>query len=121
MSIHTVLRERSGRFADGIDEGIHWMGRACAWLTLLLVLLVAGDVLARYIWHVGSVAEQQLEWHLLAVVAMLSAPFTLQQDEHVRVDIFYQGFSERAQPLDQHPGVFSDRHTELGCSSPMCR
>ncbi|MGB7755039.1 MAG: TRAP transporter small permease subunit [Salinisphaera sp.] len=95
MSIHSFSRAL-GRFADGIDEGIHWMGRVCAWLTLVLVLLVAGDVLARYVWHVGSVAEQQLEWHLLAVVAMLSAPFTLQQDEHVRVDIFYQGFSERA-------------------------
>ncbi|MDA3919447.1 MAG: TRAP transporter small permease subunit [Salinisphaera sp.] len=89
------LAHAIGTLADGIDRGVHVMGRACAWLTLLLVLLVAGDVLARYIWHVGSIAEQQLEWHLLAVIAMLSAPFTLQQDENVRVDIFYQGFSER--------------------------
>ncbi|AWN16828.1 TRAP transporter small permease subunit [Salinisphaera sp. LB1] len=93
MSIQ-FFSQSLGRLADGIDGGIHWMGRICAWLTLVLVLLVASDVLARYIWHVGSVAEQQLEWHLLAVVAMLSAPFTLQQDEHVRVDIFYQSFSE---------------------------
>lgn len=82
-------------FAHRLDRGMEVMGQACAWLTLLLVLMVAGDVLARYIWHVGSVAEQQLEWHLLAVIAMLSAPFTLQQDEHVRVDIFYQGYSDR--------------------------
>lgn len=85
--------------ARHIDASIELMGRLAAWLTLLLVFLVAGDVIARYVWHVGSVAEQQLEWHVLAVIAMLSASFTLQQDEHVRVDIFYQGYSARTQRI----------------------
>jgi len=69
-------------------------GRLSSWLCLLLTLLVAGDVLARYVWHVGSVAEQELEWHVLAVIAMMGASYTLQQGEHVRVDIFYQYYSD---------------------------
>jgi TRAP-type mannitol/chloroaromatic compound transport system permease small subunit len=81
--------------AGVLDQLVAHIGRAAAWLTLILVLLVAGDVLFRYIWHVSSVAEQEFEWHVLAVIAMLGASYTLQQGEHVRVDIFYQRYSLR--------------------------
>ncbi|MEJ2363033.1 MAG: TRAP transporter small permease subunit [Gammaproteobacteria bacterium] len=95
-------RERAGsvttglaRVANVLDRCIGISGRLSSWLCLLLALMVAGDVLARYIWHVGSVAEQELEWHVLAVIAMMGASYTLQQGEHVRVDVFYQYYSER--------------------------
>ena len=83
------------RLARVLDRSIEITGRVSGWLCLLLTLMVAGDVLARYVWHVGSVAEQELEWHVLAVIAMLGASYTLQQGEHVRVDIFYQHYSDR--------------------------
>jgi TRAP-type mannitol/chloroaromatic compound transport system permease small subunit len=41
------------------------------------------------------VAGQELEWHVLAVIALMGASYTLQQGEHVRVDIFYQRYSAR--------------------------
>ncbi len=44
----------------------------------------------RYLFHSGSVALQELEWHLFALVFMLGAAYTLKHDGHVRVDIFYQ-------------------------------
>jgi len=81
--------------AGFLDHQVARIGRAAGWLTLLLVLLVAGDVLFRYLWHVSSVAEQELEWHVLAVIAMIGASYTLQQGDHVRVDIFYQHYSPR--------------------------
>jgi len=86
---------RARRLAETLDRFVERTGRASAWLTLLLVLLVAGDVGARYFWHVSSVAEQELEWHVLAVIAMLAASYTIQQGEHVRVDIFYNRYNER--------------------------
>ncbi len=89
-SVVTVL----ARVHRLLDRSIEISGRLSSWLCLLLTLLVAGEVLARYIWHVGSVAEQELEWHVLAVIAMMGASYTLQHGEHVRVDIFYQYYSE---------------------------
>ena len=83
------------RLARVLDRSIEISGRLSGWLCLLLTLMVAGDVVARYVWHVGSVAEQELEWHVLAVIAMLGASYTLQQGEHVRVDIFYQHYSDK--------------------------
>ncbi|MEW6766384.1 MAG: TRAP transporter small permease subunit [Pseudomonadota bacterium] len=84
------------RLARALDRGIEGIGRVSAWLTLLLVLLVAGNVLARYFFHLSSVATQELEWHLLALLAMLGSLYTLQQNEHVRVDLFYQRYGHRA-------------------------
>jgi TRAP-type mannitol/chloroaromatic compound transport system permease small subunit len=82
-----------GGVAGFLDHLVGRLGRATSWLTLLLVVLVAGDVLFRYVWHVSSVAEQELEWHVLAVIALLGASYTLQQGEHVRVDILYLHYS----------------------------
>lgn len=78
-----------------LDRSIELIGLASAWLTVLLVLLVAFDVGARYLFHVSWVAEQEFEWHVLAVIALMAASYTLQQGEHVRVDVFYQHYSER--------------------------
>lgn len=80
------------RPADGIERGVALLGRTTAWLILALVILVCVDVAMRYIWHTGSIAQQELQWHLLAVIAMLSAAYTFQQGDHVRVDVLYQHY-----------------------------
>jgi len=85
----------AARWGRRLDRVVELIGRATAWLTLLLVLLVAFDVGARYLLHVSWVPEQEFEWHVLAVIALLAASYTLQQGEHVRVDIFYQNYSEK--------------------------
>lgn len=87
------------RWARALDNGIERLGRVGAWLTLLLVLLIAGNVLARYFFHLSSVATQELEWHLLALLAMLGSLYTLQQNEHVQVDLFSHRYSARARLL----------------------
>ncbi|MDG4866584.1 TRAP transporter small permease subunit [Guyparkeria sp. 1SP6A2] len=81
--------------ARSLDRGVGLIGRLSAWLTLALVLLVAGNVLFRYAFHVSSVGLQELEWHLLALIAMLGSVYTLQQDEHVRVDVLWQRYPPR--------------------------
>ncbi len=81
-------------YARRLDAFVERIGRWAAWLNLALVLLVAGNVLARYLLHVSSVAMQEMEWHLLAALSLLAASYTLQQNDHVRVDIFYQRYPE---------------------------
>lgn len=76
-----------------LDAFIERIGHLSAWLILVLVLLVAGNVLFRYLFHVSSVGLQELEWHLLAAIGMLGSAYTLQQGEHVRVDLFYHRYS----------------------------
>ncbi len=70
------------------------VGRATAWLTLLMVIITFAIVVMRYIFGTGFIwMQQSLSW-MHAAVFMLGAAYTLQADEHVRVDIFYRGTSE---------------------------
>jgi TRAP-type mannitol/chloroaromatic compound transport system permease small subunit len=75
---------------QSIDSFTEWSGRSVAWLVLAMVLLICYDVAMRYLLHQGSVALQELEWHLFALIFLLGSAYTLKHDEHVRVDIIYQ-------------------------------
>jgi TRAP-type mannitol/chloroaromatic compound transport system permease small subunit len=73
------------------------IGRAVAWLTTLLMLLMAGDVLFRYLFDLTAVWVLELEWHLFALLFLLGAAYTLKHDQHVRVDVFYAKLGPKAQ------------------------
>jgi len=76
--------------AGAIERLSEWTGRLAAWLVLAMVLLICYDVAMRYLFHSGSAAVQELEWHLFALVFLLGGAYTLKHDAHVRVDILYQ-------------------------------
>jgi len=80
-----------------IDRAIKWLGHFTAFMLAVLVLLVVYDATARYLFSTGSIALQELEWHLFDVVILLSIAYTLKHSAHVRVDIFYDKFSKKTQ------------------------
>lgn len=71
------------------------VGKAVSWLTLILVLVIVIDVVLRYTFSITSAASFELEWHLFAAIFLLGAAYTLKEDKHVRVDVFYDRFSEK--------------------------
>ncbi|WP_462319916.1 TRAP transporter small permease subunit [Halochromatium sp.] len=81
-------------------ERLEWINRAVgllvAWLALAMVLVTFVVVVLRYVFDSGSIALQESVTYMYALLFMLGAAFTLQQDGHVRVDILYQRFSPRA-------------------------
>jgi TRAP-type mannitol/chloroaromatic compound transport system permease small subunit len=70
-------------------------GQAAAWLTLAMVVGTCVVVVLRYVFDIGLIWLQESVTWMHAVVFMLGAAYTLQQEEHVRVDIFYRDMSER--------------------------
>lgn len=83
---------RSIYFAETLNENV---GRAVAWATTLLMILVCCDVAARYFFQTTSAWVMELEWHLFALVFLLGAGYAFKHDRHVRVDLFYDRFSAR--------------------------
>jgi TRAP-type mannitol/chloroaromatic compound transport system permease small subunit len=81
--------------SKGLDRFNEHIGQITSWLIFILVLQVAADVLFRYFFHVSSIAEQELQWHILAAIAMFGSAYTFQQKEHVRVDLFYHLYGEK--------------------------
>ena len=71
----------------------------------LLVLLIVYDATARYMFSVGSTALQELEWHFYDVIILLSISYTLKHNAHVRVDIFYDKFSQRVKLIVDSLGI----------------
>lgn len=78
-----------------VESFIDWVGRATSWLALAIVVLMATNVVLRYLFSYGSVWGQELEWHLLAPLILFSIAYALQKGEHVRVDVAYTHFSAR--------------------------
>lgn len=65
------------------------IGSAVSWLTIILVLVTCYDVTVRYIFKESSAAFQELEWHLFAIIFLAGSAYTLNVNDHVRVDLFY--------------------------------
>lgn len=77
---------------DGLNDLV---GKTVSWLSLILVLLIVVDVFLRYALKFSVPATFELEWHIFAAIFLLGSGWTLRNDQHVRVDLFYQRFSEK--------------------------
>ena len=84
---------------DAIDRFIDRVGQATAWICLAIVLVVATNVILRYLFRIGPMSLQELEWHLMSPIALIGMSYALRHNDHVRVDIFYDGFSLRLRAI----------------------
>ena len=70
-------------------------GHLLSWMTLLMVVVTFVIVVLRYLFDIGFIwLQESLTW-MHACVFMLGAAYTLQREEHVRVDIFYREMSDK--------------------------
>ncbi|MGB5278215.1 MAG: TRAP transporter small permease subunit [Gammaproteobacteria bacterium] len=78
-----------------IERFIDWSGRTVSWLTLFMVLVTFIVVVLRYVFDIGWIALQESITYMHALVFLVGAAWAMQQQAHVRVDIFYSRFSAR--------------------------
>jgi len=93
------LQHFSYKIAFSIEKFSRWVGHLTSWLTLIMVLVVFFVVIMRYLLNMGSIELQESIIYLHGMVFLLAAAFTLQQDEHVRVDVFYGRWNDRKRAL----------------------
>jgi TRAP-type mannitol/chloroaromatic compound transport system permease small subunit len=94
------------RIATAIDVINDGIGRGLAWLTLGMVLVTFGVVLARYVFGLGSTLIQESVVYMHAIVFMGCAGFALVHNGHVRCDIFYGPAGPRTKALIDIVGTF---------------
>ncbi|NPA55597.1 MAG: TRAP transporter small permease subunit [Epsilonproteobacteria bacterium] len=68
-------------------------------LMILLIINVFYDVISRYFFNDGSIAMQELEWHLFGVIILFGMSYTLKEEGHVRVDFIYNRLSNKHKAL----------------------
>ena len=81
------------------DRIFDYIGYLCAVLMILMMVNVFYDVIMRYFFRKSSIALQESEWHLFAMVFLLGISYALKEDGHVRVDIIYDSLNRRKQAV----------------------
>jgi TRAP-type mannitol/chloroaromatic compound transport system permease small subunit len=82
------------RLIDALNRRV---GLAMGWLVLVAVLVSAGNAVMRYAFSLSSNAWLEIQWYLFSAIFLLGAGYTLQKNEHVRIDILIGRLSPRGQ------------------------
>jgi TRAP-type mannitol/chloroaromatic compound transport system permease small subunit len=87
------------RLANTLNGLCRFVGRTVAWLTVVMVIVMAVIVAQRYWFSTGSIRLQESITFMHASVFMLAAAYTLGAGGHVRVDIFYGSMRPERQAI----------------------
>jgi TRAP-type mannitol/chloroaromatic compound transport system permease small subunit len=73
---------------SGVIDAINVrVGKWLAWLVLVAVLVSAANATVRKVFDTSSNSWLELQWILFSIVFLLCAPWTLKDNEHIRIDI----------------------------------
>ncbi len=78
-----------------IDRVLVWIGETSAWIWTVLMLLIIYQVVQRYVFGMGSIKMEEMQWHLFAVGYMLAIPFAEVAERHVRIDVLAEHWPRR--------------------------
>jgi TRAP-type mannitol/chloroaromatic compound transport system permease small subunit len=83
------------KLSRGIDAFTRWTGKRLAWLILVAVIVSALNAIVRKAFDTSSNSWLELQWVLFSVVFLLCSPWTLLDNEHIRIDIVNQMLPKR--------------------------
>src|SRR3982751_4924588 len=89
MSVQSVLHT-----IDGVST---WVGKAAAWLIIILMSVVCVEVFKRYLLNAPTAWIFDLDNMLYGSLFMLCGAYTLAQNAHVRGDFLYSSMRPRTQ------------------------
>jgi TRAP-type mannitol/chloroaromatic compound transport system permease small subunit len=82
-----------------LSQLIDWLNervaRGAFWLVLVMTIICAANASYRFIFNDSSNGLLEIQWYLFAAVFLLCSPYTLQRNEHVRIDVLSGKLSPR--------------------------
>jgi TRAP-type mannitol/chloroaromatic compound transport system permease small subunit len=82
-----------------LSQLIDWLNervaRGAFWLILIMTLISAGNASYRFVFNDSSNGMLEIQWYLFAAIFLLCSPYTLQKNEHVRIDVLSGKLSPR--------------------------
>ena len=83
--LHTVHQLLA--LSRAIDAVNIRLGKWVSWLVFVVVLISAGNATVRKLFDTSSNAWLELQWILFSIIFLVCSPWTLQSNEHIRIDI----------------------------------
>ena len=88
-----------------MDRLISAVGRALSWLWLAMLVVVLVNVFSRFVLARGSIALEELSWHLFGITMMMTLAYAVVKDDHVRVDVLREKFPLKIRALIEALGI----------------
>ncbi len=88
-----------------IDNVVGKIGEAFSWLWLVLLAVIIGNVILRYVFSQGMIELEELQWYLYAAAWLVGLSYTFISDGHVRVDVVHDRLSLRARMVLEFLGL----------------
>jgi TRAP-type mannitol/chloroaromatic compound transport system permease small subunit len=103
LALHESLPEP--RFSRRIDAAVRRLGDAVSWIWIALIGVVLANVVLRYAFGQGSIELEEAQWHLYAAGFLVALGYTLESDDHIRVDFLRSRLSPRLQAWVELYGI----------------
>ena len=87
----TLLLKLS-KLIDWLSERV---GKSAFWLVLVMTIVSSTNAVVRFLFDYSSNGLLEIQWYLFAAVFLLCSPYTLQKNEHVRIDVLSGKLSPR--------------------------
>ena len=85
------------RFLFFIDELNTWVGKAFAWLILVLTLGISYEVFVRYVLRAPTTWAFDISYIGYGAMFLMAGAYTLSRNGHVRADVVYRLWQPRTQ------------------------
>lgn len=88
-----------------VDAFIRMIGRMTSWVWVILIGVIIYNVIQRYVFSIGSIALEELQWHLYAIGFMIGLSYCFVEDRHVRVDVVAEQLRPKARAVIEMLGL----------------
>lgn len=92
-------------FATKIDNVIQSIGRWSSVLNVILIAAIIVQVVLRYVFGLGLVQLEELQWHLYAVNVIFGLAYCQSVDSHIRLDLIYEKLNPRTREKIEIAGI----------------
>jgi TRAP-type mannitol/chloroaromatic compound transport system permease small subunit len=100
-----ALKLPETRLSRAIDPLIEAIGRGVSWLWVVLIGVIMVNVVMRYVFNLGLIVFEELQWHIYAIGFMIGLSFAVVGDRHVRIDVLADRFALRVRAWIELAGL----------------
>ena len=93
------------RLSRRLDHWVRRVGDAASWAWVVLLAVVVLNVVLRYVFGEGLIEFEEIQWHLYAAGFLIALGYTLESDDHIRVDFLHERMSQRLQAWVELYGI----------------
>lgn len=83
------------RLAQRLEAVVVGINKVACWLWALLVVVIVLAVTLRYVFGIGSIKLEEIQWHIYGIGIILGLSYCFVADRHVRIDVAAENLRPR--------------------------